>query len=187
MNFHDWPKGIISWMVIGFSSFGYLTYIFSKSYEEESNIITLFRKYFPYAVPAQILMLGYAIYLRIAQYDLTMNRYFVVIFGCWLALVSAYYILSQKKSLTIVSTSLTVIALVISVGPWSVYQLPLTRQYSHLIQNLTNAGMYKDGVISKKTGTIDQALENDIYSEIEYICNYSHCEKIKTLFAKELT
>lgn len=150
LNFHDWPKGMISWMVIGFSSFGYLTYIFSKSYEEESKTITIFRQYFPYAVPAQILMLMYAIYLRIAQYDLTMNRYFVVIFGCWLAIISVYYILSQKKSLTVVSASLTAIALIISVGPWSVYRLPLTRQYNHLIQNLTTAGMYKDGVISKK-------------------------------------
>lgn len=47
--------------------------------------------------------------------------------------------------------------------------------------------MYQDGVISKKKDTLDMALENDIYSEIEYVCNYSHCEKIKTLFAKELT
>lgn len=187
LNFQDWPKGMISWMVVGFSSFGYLTYIFSKSYETESNIITLFRRYFPYAVPAQILMLAYAIYLRIAQYDLTMNRYFVVIFGVWLAIISAYYILSQRKSLTMVSTSLSIIALIISVGPWSVYRLPLLRQYNHLIHNLTTAGMYQDGVISKKKDTLDMALENDIYSEIEYVCNYSHCEKIKTLFAKELT
>jgi hypothetical protein len=99
-------------------------------------------------------MLGYAIYLRIAQYDLTMNRYFVVIFGVWLALISAYYILSQKKSLTIISASLTAIALIISVGPWSVYRLPLTRQYNHLVQNLTTAGMYKDGVILKNVNDI---------------------------------
>jgi hypothetical protein len=34
MNFSDWPKGIVSWLVIGFSSFGYLTYIFSKPYTD---------------------------------------------------------------------------------------------------------------------------------------------------------
>lgn len=186
LNFQDWPKGMISWMVVGFSSFGYLTYIFSIPYEEESSVISFFRKYFPYAVPAQILMLAYAIYLRIAQYDLTMNRYFVVIFGCWLALISLYYIVSQKKSLTIIAASLTSIVLIISVGPWSVYRLPLVRQYNHLVHNLTAAGMYRDGVVSKKDGILDAASENDIYSEIEYICEYSHCEKIKSLFAPQL-
>lgn len=187
MNFQDWPKGMISWMVIGFSTFGYLTYIFSKPYEGESAVIAVFRRVFPYVVPAQILMLAYAIYLRIAQYDLTMNRYFVVIFGCWLALISLYYILSQKKALTVISASLAAIALLISVGPWSVYRLPLERQYSRLVHNLEIAGMYRDGVVSKKPGTLDATLENNIYSEIQYVCDYSHCEKIKTLFAKELT
>lgn len=185
LNFQDWPKGMISWMVVGFSTFGYLTYIFSKPYED-SSIIALFRKFFPFVVPAQILMLAYAIYLRIAQYDLTMNRYFVVIFGVWLAIISLYYIVSKRKSLTVIAASLTAIALIISVGPWSVYRLPLTRQYNFLIENLTTAGMLQDGVISKKTQQLDVSLENNIYSEIQYICGYSRCEKIKTLFAQQL-
>lgn len=186
LNFQDWPKGMISWMVIGFSTFGYLTYIFSKPYELESRIIGVFRKFFPYVVPAQVLMLAYAIYLRIAQYDLTMNRYFVVIFGFWLALISVYYIMSQRKSLTVIASSLTAIALIISVGPWSVYRLPLVRQYDRLVTNLETTGMLRDGVITKKSGPLDAALENEIYSGIQYICSYSHCEKIKSLFADEL-
>ncbi len=80
MNFSDWPKGMISWMVIGFSSFGYLTYIFSAPYETMNRITRVFRTYFPYTVIPQIGMLAYAIGLRINQYDITMNRYFVVIF-----------------------------------------------------------------------------------------------------------
>ena len=186
LNFQDWPKGMISWMVVGFSTFGYLTYIFSKPYED-SSAITIFRKFFPFVVPAQILMLGYAIYLRIAQYDLTMNRYFVVIFGVWLAIISLYYNVSKKKSLTVIAASLTAIALIISVGPWSVYRLPLTRQYNHLIRNLEAAGMMKDGVIMKKPKQLEVSLENDIYSEIQYICGYSRCEKIKSLFATQLS
>lgn len=34
LHFQEWPKGIISWLVIGFSIFGYLIYIFSKPYEQ---------------------------------------------------------------------------------------------------------------------------------------------------------
>ena len=186
MNFHDWPKGMISWMVVGFSTFGYITYIFSKPYEDESAMVRVVRKLFPYVVPAQIVMLGYAIYLRIAQYDLTMNRYFVVIFGCWLAIISLYYIVSKRKSLTIITATLATIALVISIGPWSVYHLPMDRQYHHLIDNLTKTGMLHDGIISKKIGTLDPNLENTLYSEIEYICGFDHCALIKNLFASEL-
>ncbi len=185
-NFQEWPKGMISWMVVGFSTFGYLTYIFSKPYEEESDMVRVFRKVFPYLVPAQILMLGYAIYLRIDQYDLTMNRYFVVIFGVWLAIISGYYIVSKRKSLTMIAASLTAIALIISVGPWGVYQLPLTRQYNRLITNLEASNMLSNGVISKKSTELTRDMENSIYSEIQYVCEYDNCEKIKELFAKEI-
>lgn len=187
MNFHEWPKGMVSWMVVGFSTFGYLTYIFSKTYEDESSTMQVFRKVFPYLVPAQILMLGYAIYLRIDQYDLTMNRYFVVIFGVWLAVISVYYIISRKKALTMIPASLTVIALIISVGPWGVYQLPLTRQYNRLIKNLETTGMLTNGTITKKPANLSKDQENNIYSGIEYVCQYDNCEKIETLFAKVLT
>lgn len=187
LNFSDWPKGIISWMVIGFSTFGYLIYIFSKAYEKTSPWIAFVRRIFPFAVPLQVLMLGYAIYLRIAQYDLTINRYFVVIFGVWLACISLYYILSTKKSLIIITFSLSVIALFVSVGPWSVYQLPISRQYTRLLENLETAGMYREGIILKKTTPLDASLENSLYSWIEYLCNNTDCDTIETLFANFLT
>jgi Domain of unknown function (DUF4153) len=141
MNFSDWPKGIVSWMVIGFSSFGYLVYILSRAYADESHMVAVFRRYFPYMVAPQILMLGYAIYLRINQYDLTMNRYFVVIFGIWLTIVSLYYIISREKSLWMIPASLVSAILIISIGPWSVYSLPQARQEALLIENLETANI----------------------------------------------
>lgn len=33
LDFTNWPKGIISWMVIGFTTFGYITYVSSRPYE----------------------------------------------------------------------------------------------------------------------------------------------------------
>lgn len=186
MNFSHWPKGMISWMVIGFSTFGYITYIFSKPYDKENLLIAFFRKYFPLAVLPQLIMLFYAIYLRITQYDLTMNRYFVVIFGLWLFVVSLYLVLSRKKSLAIITASLTLISLLISVWPWSVYTLPLHRQYDRLTENLALAGILKDGKIVKLDHSIDMTLENDIYSGIQYVCDFSECEYIKNLFSQQI-
>jgi len=118
LNISDWPKGEVSWLVIGFSIFGYLGYIFSKSYEEEHRTVQIFRKFFPIVVIPQIPMLIYAIILRINQYDLTMNRYFVVIFGIWLTIISLYFVFGKVKSLTVIPATLAAITLLISVGPW---------------------------------------------------------------------
>lgn len=187
MNFSDWPKGIISWMVIGFSSFGYLVYILSRAYADESRMVAVFRRFFPYMVAPQILMLGYAIYLRINQYDLTMNRYFVVIFGVWLTFISLYYILSSRKSLRTLPASLVATILIISIWPWSVYSVPQMRQESRLMRHLETAKILQDGKIvplqNKKD--ISRELSNDIASGIDYLCNFDNCQFIKDTFPEQ--
>lgn len=186
LNITDWPKGEISWLVIGFSIFGYLAYIFAKSYEEDYKVVQIFRRYFPIAVLPQIGMLGYAIFLRINQYDLTMNRYFVVIFGVWLTIISLYFVVGKIKSLTIIPATLFIITLLASVGPWWVYQLPLERQYTLLIKNLKIADILNEDKISKASNSLDPILENTIYSGIQYICQFEDCIRVKTLFASVL-
>lgn len=187
-NFSDWPKGIISWMVIGFSSFGYLIYIFSRAYEWDSKMVTVFRKYFAFLVLPQVCMLFYAIYLRINQYDITMNRYFVVVFGLWLTMISLYYMISRARFLSFIPASLLVIILIISVGPWSVYSLPLTRQYNRLVMNLEKAHILQNWVIVPLVTAkdISKELSNEIHSEIVYVCGFGDCKLIKELFQKEV-
>ena len=41
MNFQEWPKWEVSWMVIWFSIFGYLIYMFSNAFEEENKLLIL--------------------------------------------------------------------------------------------------------------------------------------------------
>ncbi len=186
MNFSDWPKGIISWLVIGFSSFGYLTYIFSKPYED-SGIVSWFRRYFPYVVIPQIAMLAYAIYLRISQYDLTMNRYFVVIFGLWLAGISLYYIISRRHSLVVIPASLTILSLLISIGPWSVFSYPQARQETRLLQHLTTANILQSGKIVPLASEHDvsKELSTEIAAGIEYLCSFDECTRVKEIFPEQ--
>jgi hypothetical protein len=76
--------------------------------------------------------------------------------------------------------------LVISVGPWSVYSLPLTRQYDRLIMNLTNAHILQNGVITplNTAKDISKELSNEIHSGIVYVCDFGDCKLIKELFKK---
>jgi hypothetical protein len=112
-NVFDRPQGEISRLVILFSIIGYCTYFLSYFFKE-LTIVYRFRKLFPFAVLPQLFMLFYAIYLRIAQYDLTVNRYFVVIFGVWLLVVSLYFILSKRKLLLVLPATLAFFAGLIS-------------------------------------------------------------------------
>lgn len=192
INFGDWPKWEVSWIVIWFSIFGYLIYIFSYIFERDNKKNThklthIFRKYFPIVIIPQIWMLFYAISLRIWQYDVTINRYFVVVFGIWLLISSLYYILSQRKALLFLPALLTLFTLIISIGPWSVYNFPLSRQTQILKNNLIEAGILIAWEIKPLESyyDIDASLSGKIYSGIQYICNYDNCDKIKQLFPQQ--
>ncbi len=187
LNFWDWPKWEISWLVIGFSIFGYLTYIFSYIFEEKNKAIKIFRKYFPFAVIPQIFMLFYAIYLRIAQYDFTINRYFVVIFWIWLLIISIYFVLSKKKNLIFVTSILTILTIIISIWPWWVYEFPQNRQFDRLQNNLQKANILNNWEINPldSQNQIDIELSKNIYSWINYLCGFNNCDRIKNLFPEQ--
>ncbi len=186
-NFWDWPKGEVSWMVIWFSVFGYIIYIFSYILEEKNKFIKIFRKYFPYVVIPQLFMLFYAICIRIAQYDITTNRYFVVVFGLFLAIISLYLIFSRKKYIISIPIVLTILTIIISIWPWSVYSLPETRQLARLKQNLIKAEILQNWKIVplNSYNDIEKELSQNIYSWIDYVCWFSNCNEIKSLFPEQ--
>jgi len=186
-NFSEWPKWEVSWLVILFSIFGYLAYSFSYIFEEKNKLIKGFRKIFPFAVIPQIFMLFYAIYLRINQYDITINRYFVVVFGLWLLTVSLYFIFSKKKNLIAIPSLLALFIIIISVIPkYNVYDLPQARQLARLETNLEQAKILQDNKIIplKNYSDISEDLSKNIYSWIDYLCDFNSCNSIKELFPK---
>jgi len=178
LNFNQWPNWIISWLVIIFSIFWYLTYIYSSNIEDENKYIRFFRKYFPFVVLPQLLMLFYAIYLRIEQYSITINRYFVIVFWIWLTIISLYYIFSKVKSLSFIFAILTIFTIIISVWPWWVYNLPEKLQYNLLIKNLEEGKIIQNWKIIplQKEENISENLSKNIYSKIDYICRYHSCD-----------
>ncbi len=134
-------------------------------------------------------MLFYAIYLRVQQHDITINRYLVVVFGLWLLGISLYFIISKKKYTLVVPLSIGMLSLVISVWPRGFYSVSESRQFTRLENNLKKANILQaDGTITplESYEAIDEQLSRDIASWIRYLCDFNNCKTIKTFFAKEL-
>lgn len=194
LNFSSWPNWIISWMVILFSLFWYLIYIFSYAFGEKSLLVRIFRNIFPFAVLFQTPMLFYAIYLRINQYDWTINRYLVVVFWIFLILNSIYFIFSKIKYLLFIPLLLTIFIIIVSIWPWWVYSFPENRQLELLKPDLREAGIlrnwkiFKDSqiVLPKDYTDIDAKLSWKIYDKITYLCSYHSCDSMKDLLWKTL-
>lgn len=188
MNFSEWPQGEVTWMVILFSFFGYLIYFASYAFTEKFKHAYIFRKVLPVAVLLQTPMLFYAIWLRIEQYDLTINRYLVLVFGAWLVFLSVYYIFSRKKNLGTLFYSLLVVVIFMSIGPWSVYIVPEWRQIKRLENNLIQANILQNGQIVplNSYSDIGNELGREIYGGISYLCGFHNCETLENIFVEEI-
>lgn len=182
-NFGDWPKGIVTSLVLAFSIIGYATYIASKPFDN-NFLIGKIRKIFPYAVFFQLFMLFYALYLRIAQYGLTTNRYIVLLGGAVLLGISLYYIFSKQKRLFYIPASFSVVALIFSVGPWNIVNLPERLQFADFTQKIETLGLYKDGKFTKLDTIIHgENTSRDLYSQLNYLCNEGNkCRTIEAYF-----
>ena len=185
MNFSDWPKWMVSWLVMLFSLFWYFIYIISYVYEEKITIVKIFRKYFPFVVFPQLFILFYVIFLRINQYWLTINRYLVVIFWIWLSVLTIYFVFSRKKYLAFISVSLFLFTLIFSVWPWSVYNLPEEIQTKALLQELKKEWIIDESLnihkYEKKWDTKDEKIEKlqEIQDKIGYLCWNHNCELLR--------
>lgn len=187
MNFNDWPRQEVSSLVIAFTIVWYITYLLTY-YFENIKLISRLRKAFPFVVVPQLFMLFYAIYLRIAQYDLTVNRYFVVVFGLWLLIISLYLIFSKKKSLISITSVLTLFTIIISIWPWSVFSLPWERQLNRLETNLKQAWILVDWEIIPLNdySDIDANLSKQIYDGMTYVCNSVDCDILEKMFPEQV-
>jgi len=112
-----------------------------------------------------------------------------------LLLISLHFIFSKKKSLIAIPISLAFFIIIISIIPkFNVYNYPVERQYNRLETNLKKAWiievteeMYKYTIAQKivplkNYSDISKDLSKNIYSGIDYICDFDNCNKIKELF-----
>jgi hypothetical protein len=134
-------------------------------------------------------MLLYAIGVRIWQYDITVNRYFVAVFGIWLTVVSIYFFLSKARLLFVLPASLSVAILLISIGPWSIHVLPDHRQFLRLTTYLEQANILQNGKVVPLVHPKDvpDALLQEIRNGIEGLCDFRSCTpEVTNLFEGKL-
>ncbi|MBI2634914.1 DUF4153 domain-containing protein [Candidatus Peregrinibacteria bacterium] len=128
----EWPQGIVSGLVIGFAIAGMITHIILYPFEKEFSWIKKAQKTFYILLLPQIAMLFTAIYLRISDYGITENRYYIVLLGLWLIGMAFYFLFSKKQNLKYIPVSVTIIIVLSLFGPWSSFNISEADQLKRL-------------------------------------------------------
>jgi hypothetical protein len=181
----NWPKGWVSNMVLWYAVVGILSMLLLHPLREQTEnrwIQVFFRWFFRAMVPLAV-MLFLAISVRIADYGVTENRYFVFVMAVGLSLVVLYFIFSRTKDIRIIPIVLCLIAFGSTYGPWSAFSVSKhsqrTRLLDYLAAHATGSGSDKDlsdnsdSAVNVLSAQIDDSTgASQDYAEMSSIIRY---------------
>ncbi len=183
-----WPKGWVSMLILSFSVVGILAILLLfpvKNASENKWIQTFSRIYYFILVPL-IIMLFLAIGIRVNEYGLTEARYYVIVLGIVLSLVTLYFIFSKQGKIIIIPFILFVFAFLTVVGPWSAVAMSKNSQLDRLEDFLAKKQMLKNGMAISASQKISFNDAKEISSIIDYLLNMHGIKTIQPLFSQDL-
>jgi hypothetical protein len=202
----DWPRGIVSYLIVCVSTLGILTLLLVYPYSiyKENNWINRFSKIYYFLLMPLIVILFIAIGFRIGDYGITINRYLIALLGIWLSLVSIYFSI-QKKNIKFIPISLSLILLLASFGPWSMFSIAERSQSKRLISilkkhkviidnkvqneaiwNLENLPKFESDNLKKNQALLNDSLNNEVKSILDYLDNHHGFSSINLIFSQNI-
>jgi hypothetical protein len=155
----QWPTGVMAWLIVLFSALAIVTLLFWTPLWNEKN--QKYKKWIWISILIQTFVLAISIYLRIEQYGVTENRYFISLFGVWLAVTSLYFIFFSKASYKWLFMSIPLLIVLSQFGPFSSKNISKQSQIRQLKSLIGNSES-----LSKETNA---SVKYQISSKIIYL------------------
>lgn len=161
------PNGWVSNLVLSFSIAGILSLLllYPIRNSNEYKWVSFYSKFYYLALIPLIGLLMLSIWIRISEYGVTINRYFVATLGVWLTGIVIYYIISKAKSIKVIPISLCLITLGVSFGPLGAFAVSERSQLGRFEEIIQRNGMLQDsGIILKMSEEVSYEDRKELSS-----------------------
>lgn len=130
----EFPKGMVSLLILGYSVFGVLSLLLIHPVKDEegNGWMKLFARFFYIMMIPLVILLLLAVWERLRNYGITEPRYILVVLAVWLTIITAYFLVSKKDNIKIIPMSLCVLALLATYGPQSAFSVSAYSQKQRL-------------------------------------------------------
>ncbi len=184
----SWPKGWVSYLVLGFSITGIFSLLLVHPIvgKPENKFIRLFSRNYYRVLAPLVILLFLAIWRRVSDYGITERRYYVLLISFWLAGVIVYFILSKVKSIKVIPVSLCVLAFLSAFGPWGALGVSRQSQMGRLEEILTRRGILVGGRVEHTNGDIPLEDVQNISSIVRHFTDVQGVEPLQKWFTVSL-
>jgi hypothetical protein len=134
------PQGVLARMVLGFVTTGAATWlVLYPQFMRERALVRVFRRFWFWLTIVPLLLLGIAVWTRIASYGVTPERMIVVDGGIWAGGLALIF-LSGRGDIRFIPAFAGLLLAVMSIGPWNIENEPQTDQAMRLEAAINAAG-----------------------------------------------
>ncbi len=170
----DWPQGWVAHLVLWYSVASILSLLLLHPLQTQAGNrwITTFGTWFFRGLVPLLVMLYIAIYQRIAEYGVTVNRFLVVNMAVGLTLVVLYFVLGRKRDIRFIPIVLFILCLLSAYGPFSAFAVAERSQRTRLTEYLTRNGLLVEGKISAAASVPSEEDQREMSSIMSYLWEF---------------
>jgi len=176
------PKGWIGYLTLCFSIIGIFSWLLNYFNLQFDHLTStrLYKIHFFRLLTLPVILLLIAIYVRLAEYGLTENRYIVSALAFWLSGLTLAYGWFNNVHIKWIPISLVTISIIASFGgPIDMFSSSLNNQSSQLKSILTNNAILKNGEINYSAASnLDDKIQYQLKEKINAVGERSEFESL---------
>lgn len=182
------PKGIISWLILGYAVYGILSIllVYPVRHSEGNNWIKNYSRLFYILMVPLLPLLCLAIVVRIQIYGITELRYVVLVLAAWLTGITLYFLFSKQQNIKVIPFSLAVLAILSAWGPQSAPSLSENSQRNRLINLFKNQGSWKDDKLQPMPANIPDSIGNETIDQLSFMTEHYGAASLQTILPQSL-
>lgn len=173
------PKGIIAHLIIWYSVISIAIIFITRNYDGNKSI-SKFNTLLPKFNLPLLIILFFALYLRINEYGFTENRYYVLLVSIWIFISMFFYSFKGNKSNIVVVFILWVFVLLSQVGPISAYNISRISQEKRFNRVLVESNILQGNDIVKNSYATEKQ-QKEISNILYYFDTKHSLDDIKIL------
>ncbi|MFH0988458.1 MAG: DUF4153 domain-containing protein [bacterium] len=184
----SWPEGWVGRLILGFAGSAFFTFVilYPIRHRIENQWIPKAMRWFLFLLIPQIVILFPALWRRISEYGMTESRYIGLLLGVWITVMTVYFLFSKKQNIKLIPGSLCILAILTSIGPWSMFEISERSQIGHLQELLTKNSILINSTIQRSTIDIPFKDTKQISSILDYLFMIHGYTQIQPWFSESL-
>jgi len=177
-----WPEGLVSYLVVSYSAVFIVSIFLTSLFIPHNRFVKTFNKIFTKIIFPLLIMMFIAIIIRINEFGITENRYFILIIGIWSTFIMIFINVNKHKNNIIILISLAVVSFLTVCGPLSAFNVSKSSQSNRLYKILENNTLIEENSIVKQSeNIISDKDKKEVFGILNYFDSYHELSNLKYL------